>query len=260
MLLSMENRLVYFPEPDRLEEWQQFDVADMEHAQLEAADGTRLHGLWFAAVEPRMTVVFFHGNAGNVCHRAQRLGMIRDRYRVNLFAVDYRGYGRSEGQPNEAGVDLDAEAASLWAAQRAGVEPRELVFMGRSLGGALAVKQAAAHQASGLILESTFSALPDVAAVHYPWLPVRWLMRNRYDSLTTIEEYRGPLLQSHGVQDRVIPIVLGRKLFAAHKGPQQWIEFQDLGHNNGPSSGYYDQLGAFLDTLTMPREKIDSRG
>ena len=120
---------------------------------------------------------------------------------VSVLIFDYRGYGRSEGKPTEAGILADARAARAWLAGREKIAQRDVVLMGESIGGAVAVDLAARDGARALVLESTFDTLPDVAAYHFPWLPVRWAMRTRLDSAAVIGQYHGPLLQSHGDAD-----------------------------------------------------------
>ena len=139
-------------------------------------------------------MLFCHGNGGNITHRVDALKMLHRRAGVSVLIFDYRGYGRSEGKPSEAGVLADARAARAWLAAREKIAEADVVLMGESLGGAVAVDLAARDGARALVLESTFSSLPDVAAYHYPWLPVRWVMRTRFDSAGKIGDYHGPLL------------------------------------------------------------------
>jgi fermentation-respiration switch protein FrsA (DUF1100 family) len=162
---------------------------------------------------------------------------------------DYRGYGRSAGSPSEAGVLADARAARDWLAKRAQIEPQQVVLMGESLGGAVAVDLAAADGARALILENSFNSLPDVAAYHFPWLPVRWLMRTRFDSASKIGRYHGPLLQSHGQPDHVVPYAFGVKLFEAANEPKRFITYPGFDHNDGRPPAYFDELRKELEKL-----------
>ena len=174
---------------------------------------------------------------------------LRERLGVSVMIFDYRGYGRSEGSPNEDGILADARAARAVLAQKAGVSEEQIVLMGRSLGGGVMVDIAARDGARALILESTFTSLPDVAGWHYPWLPVRLLMRTRLDSLSKIKEYHGPLLQSHGDADRIIPLKLGRQLFEAANSPKRFVTISGRDHNDPQSEDYYEALDEFLDDL-----------
>jgi len=168
---------------------------------------------------------------------------------VTVLIFDYRGYGRSEGKPSERGILEDGRAARAWLANREKVPEEKLVVMGESLGGAVAVHLAAEKQARALILESTFTSLPDVGKHHYPIFPVRLLMRSRLDSLAKIKEYRGPLLQCHGDADTIVPYKLGRRLFEAANEPKQFITFRGGDHNDLRDREYYEKLAAFLDGL-----------
>jgi len=143
-------------------------------------------------------------------------------------------------------VLADARAARAWLAERAGVAPERIVLMGESLGGAVAV-DLAADGARALILENTFSSMPDVAAHHYPWAPVRLLMRNRFDSAAKIRSYHGPLYQSHGDRDSIVPLEYARRLFDAANEPKHFLLVAGADHNDGRMSPYYDKLREFLD-------------
>ncbi len=149
------------------------------------------------------------------------MDVLRDRYDVAVFAFDFRGYGRSAGtsRGTRSGRGCPRRAAVVGSACRRGRRPT-IVLWGRSIGGAIAVQLAADPGARGLILERTFTSLPDVAAYHYPWLPVRWLMRNRFDSLARIGVYRGPLLQSHGTADEVVPFEQGQRAVRGGRRPR----------------------------------------
>ena len=170
-MMFLENSLLYFPAKYPDGDWNPPGLV-FEDAWFNAADGTELHG-WFVPCEnPRAVALFLHGNAGNMTHRDD---MLRELHRlgVAVLAFDYRGYGRSEGSPTEAGILADGRAARKWLAERAGIPESEIVLMGESLGGAVAVQLAAEAPARGLVLENVFCSLPDVAAFHYPWLPVQ---------------------------------------------------------------------------------------
>ena len=221
-----------------------------EDVYFPSADGTRLHGWYFPHPDADLQVLYCHGNGEDVAALGEYRDLLRARHRVSVFAFDYRGYGRSAGKPSEAGVVADGRAAQAWLAQKTHVPPSQIVLWGRSIGGAVAVQLAADLGAQGLILERTFTNLPDVAAYHYPWLPVRQLMRNRFDSLARVGEYRGPLLQSHGTADEVVPFQLGQTLFdAAAATPKTFIAMPDVTHNGPNDKDYYTELVRFLDQL-----------
>lgn len=250
MLLWMETQLIYPAPRYPVGDWNTATQFGWEDVHFKSADGTPLHG-WYRAnePEPRAVVLYCHGNGENVSYLGEYLAGLGDRYQINIFAFDYRGYGRSEGSPHEVGILADGDAAQKWLAARAKIRPQDIVLMGRSLGGAVAVDLAARNGARGLVIQNTFTSLPDAASYHYPFVPVRWLMRNRYNSLERIASYSGPLLQSHGDRDSVVPFALGQQLHAAATGPKQFYVSKGLDHNHGDPEQYRETLGAFLNSL-----------
>ncbi len=244
-MMVFENSLIYFPMNFPEDDWAPQGIT-VEEAWFSAADGTKIHG-WYAPHEkPRAVVLFCHGNAGNITHRADIVRALNDRVGVAVLVFDYRGFGKSEGKPNEPGVLADARAARSWLAQKTGVSENRIVLMGESLGGAVAV-DLATDGARALILENTFSSMPDVAAFHYPWAPVRLLMMTRFDSAAKIRSYHGPLFQSHGDRDSIIPLGFAKRLFDAANEPKQFLLVPKADHNDPHSPQYYDKLREFLD-------------
>jgi hypothetical protein len=160
-------------------------------------------------------VVFCHGNGQHVADQANLIFRIQSRLNATVFAFDYRGYGRSRGKPYEGGCIADGMAAQQWLARRERVRPEDIIVMGRSLGGAVATAMASEQGARALVLENTFSSLSDTAKLLCPWFPIQWFMRNRYNSTKRIRKYQGPLFQSHGTADSIVPIELGQKLHEA---------------------------------------------
>jgi len=246
--MFFENRLIFIPSSHREGQWQPPGLR-FEDAWFQADDGTRLHGWYVPRPDARAVVLFCHGNAGNITHRAGILDVLNRYVGASVLVFDYRGYGRSEGKPSEAGVLADARAARDWLADREKIAVGDVVLMGESIGGAVAVDLAARDGARALVLESTFNTLPDTAAYHYPWLPVRWAMRTRFDSSSKIGDYHGPLLQVHGDVDTIVPLQLGRRLFEAANQPKQFILLPDHDHNDPMPIEYYDALTAFFDNL-----------
>jgi uncharacterized protein len=245
-MMFQEESFLYFPDKYPEGDWHQAGL-EFEDAWFDAADGTYLHGWYVPCEKPRAVALFAHGNAGNLSHRADLLVRLQ-RMGVAVLAFDYRGYGRSAGSPTEAGVIADGRAARTWLAKRAGVPESEIVLMGESLGGAVAVQLAAEAPARGLVLENTFSSARDVARFHYPWLPVG-LMRTKFDSATAIGKYHGPLLQIHGDADTIVPIALGRKLFEAANEPKKLVVITGGDHNDPRTLQFYQALDQFLNEL-----------
>ena len=222
---------------------------DHEDVFFHAQDGTALHGWYLSSPHPRGYLLYCHGNGECVAYLGAYAAELCDRYELAVFVFDYRGYGRSAGQPSERGVLQDARAAQSWLAERAASPAAELLLMGRSLGGAVAVDLAAERGAKGLILQNTFTSLVDVATAHFPWYPARLLMRTRFNSLSRIGHYTGPLLQSHAVDDEIIPFRLGRELFLAAPGPKEFFVSEGLGHNAIEPPAYDDRLRQFFDRV-----------
>ncbi len=247
VLFLLETKLIFpapqFPSGDWSPTWLQF-----EDVEFTSADGTALHGWFLDHPNPKAYLLYCHGNGEHVAYTADVLHQLRKQLDVAVFAFDYRGYGRSDGSPNEAGVLADGEAAHAWLQRRAEVAPDQIAVMGRSLGGAVAVDLASKHHSSAMILESTFPSLPDVAARLHWWAPIRLLMRTRLESIKKIVTFEGALLQSHGTDDTLIPLGYGRRLFdAAPTGNKRFLRFDGLGHNDYPPSDYYNELRIFID-------------
>lgn len=248
LVTAYENSQVFQPSVYPEGDWEPAGL-EYEDAFFQAEDGTHLHGWFLAHPAPRAVILFAHGNAGNLSHRREMLEELRDRHQVAIMIFDYRGYGRSEGKPGEAGLLQDACAAREWLSHRTGVQEREIVLMGRSLGGGVAVDLAANDGAAGLILVSTFNSLVDVAEHHIPWLPADKLMVNRLDSLSKIDRYHGPLLQTHGDRDPVVPYEYGLELFGRANSPKQFVTVSGGGHNDPLSEEFHAALEQFLVSL-----------
>jgi fermentation-respiration switch protein FrsA (DUF1100 family) len=229
-----------------------------------SADGTKLHAWYVPNPHARRLIVFCHGNAQHVADQANLVFRIQTRLEATVFAFDYRGYGRSRGKPYEGGCISDGMAAQQWLARREGVHPEDIVIMGRSLGGGVAVAMAAEQGARALVLENTFTSLHDTARTLCPWFPLHWFMRNRFDSVRRIHKYSGPLFQSHGTADRLVPIDLGRRLYeAAPSRAKQFYEFSGAGHNDPQPPSYYVSLEQFLSRVDRehgPTRRPSGRG
>jgi hypothetical protein len=250
VMMLLERSMIFFPSRggDWNPSWLKF-----EDVHFQAADSTKLHGWFLPHENAREVVLFAHGNAGNLSHRASIVDRIRRDHRVSIMIFDYRGYGKSEGAPDEEGILADARAARAWLAQRTGRAEQEIVLMGESLGGGVMVDLAAKDGARGLILENTFTSLPDVGAHHYPWLPVRLLMRTRLDSAAKIPHYTGPLFMVHAEHDEIIPLALGRQLYElAGSKAKMFLILKGQFHNDDPMTPEYQRtLALFFDGLPI---------
>jgi uncharacterized protein len=247
-LAKLEKSLVFVPVVYPLGNWRPHGL-EFEDAWFAAPDGTRLHGWYVPHENPKAVVLYCHGNAGNLTVWADALRILHDQIGVSVMIFDYRGYGRSEGSPSESGVLADARAARAWLAERTRIPEGQVVLMGRSLGGAVAVDLAAKDGARALILESTFTSMPEVGRAVMPWLPVKSIMRTKFNSLAKMPNYRGPLLQSHGTADSLIPYAMGRKLFDAANEPKQFVVIPGGDHNDPQTEDYYRTLSEFLSKI-----------
>ncbi|MET0067721.1 MAG: alpha/beta hydrolase [Candidatus Thiodiazotropha sp.] len=204
---------------------------DFEDVELRSADGVRLHGWYLGHQNPRATLLFMHGNAGNVGHRLSTLELFHQ-LGLAVLIIDYRGYGESEGSPYEAGIYRDAEAAWEYLIRDRGVDPSRLILFGRSFGGAIAAYLASRQPHGALVLESTFTSLPEVAGDHFPWVPVSWLTRERYDTRTRLSEIPGPVMIVHSREDEVVPYRHGEALYSLVRGDKRLVTLSG-DHSNG---------------------------
>jgi fermentation-respiration switch protein FrsA (DUF1100 family) len=246
LLMIFENKLIFFPIKYPGGDWTPWSLT-FEDAWFQADDGSKLHGWFVPHPSPKATVLVAHGNGGNLSHRAD---LLRTLHGIGMASMifDYRGYGRSHGSPTGDGILADARAARSWLAARASVSPDEIVLIGESLGGAVAVHLASEGGARALVLENTFNSLADVAAHHYPWAPDRLLLRARLESAEWIRRYRGPLLQIHGDCDRVVPYECGRQLFEAANEPKELVTVKGGDHHH-MSGEFRAALERFLGKL-----------
>jgi fermentation-respiration switch protein FrsA (DUF1100 family) len=199
-----------------------------------------------------VTWLWFHGNAGNISDRLENLRQLHDEVGVGVFLIDYRGYGRSEGSPSEEGTYRDAEAALAYILSRSDVDRERIVYFGRSLGAGVAVELATRRPPFALILESPVPSIQDMVRHHYRFLPLGWLIRTKYDSLSKIGDVQVPLLVLHGDRDEVVPFKSGRKLFEVANEPKQFYAIEDAGHNDTVLVGgreYFQALREFVESL-----------
>jgi len=262
LLLVFEKRLVFFPQiPGRLTgDWSPPDLAH-EEVWLMAADGVRLHGWWIPAVVKSgevnpVTFLCFHGNAANIAWRADIYRFLRG-LPANVLALEYRGYGRSEGEPSEPGLYQDADAAYDYLVRARAIPPRRIIAMGQSLGTAVAAELASRHEVGGVVLEAPFPSARAMARRIYWFIPgLGWLIRSRLETSRNLERanrtFAAPLLVTHCTGDPVIPFAMGKEVFDAAPEPKSFYAVSGQCHEEAAlldPQGVKDQLLLFLDRV-----------
>jgi fermentation-respiration switch protein FrsA (DUF1100 family) len=223
---------------------------DVEDVSLTSADGTPIHAWWLRspAWQPEHgALLFCHGNGGNLSHRAESVRFWVENQRLAVLLIDYPGYGKSGGKPTETGCYAAADAGYEWLTEEQHVPAARLVLYGGSLGGAVAVDLASRRPHRALILVSTFTTFPDIAQDQYPFLPARWLVRNRFDSLAKIRRVDRPVFITHSDTDTLIPFEMGQRLFAAANEPKQFVAMHGECHHDGGNASAFAACAEFLE-------------
>ena len=218
-----------------------------EDVEFSTQDGIKLHGWYIANEAARGTLLFFHGNAGNISHRLESISIFHE-LGLSVFIIDYRGYGQSEGKVTERGTYRDAEAAWEYLTQTRNISADKVIIFGRSLGASIAAWLASRHTPAALILESGFSSVPSMAKRIYPFLPVHWLASFQYDTARYVTKISSPVLVAHSKNDEIIPFAEGLEVFEAAPEAKQFLEMRG-GHNDGflvSGSAYVTGLGSFI--------------
>lgn len=232
-LFVMQGSLLYYPNlPSREITATPAKIGlDFEQVTITTSDNIRIKGWFVPAPQAKGTLLFFHGNAGNISHRLDSLAIFH-RLGLSTLIIDYRGYGESGGRISEQGTYLDAEASWRYLTEMKGINPKEIVIFGRSLGGAVAANLASRTRPAGLIMESVFSSVPDMAARLYPVFPVRLLARYQYDVKKAVRNITSPVLVIHSPDDEIIPFANGLKVYEAAGEPKTFLEIRGS-HNEG---------------------------
>ncbi len=253
----IEKRLIFCP--DRSNDSTTPDIYGLEYDDVtfRTEDGLNLNG-WFVPGKKSSpdvdlhTLLWFHGNAGNINRRLDNIKMIYDRVPVNVFIIDYRQYGRSEGKISEKGTYIDARAALAYLHSRKEINQEKIIFFGRSLGSAVAVELALKEKCRALILETPFTSIKEMGKKLYPFLPVSLLLRTKYDSLAKIRNIKVPILIMHGDNDKLVPFEHGRELYEAANEPKEFYTIPGAGHNDTHIEGgedYFDVIRKFVNKL-----------
>ncbi len=254
LALFFEKRLIYFPSRG-------YEVTPVglglpyEDVRLVAEDGVRLQAWYLPVPQARWVTLLSHGNAGNIAHRLDRALLLQSRLRSSVLLYDYRGYGASEGSPDEAGTYRDAHAAYRFLAEEKKIPADRIVLFGESLGSAVSLELALSRPAAALVLEAPFTSLPDMARTTI-FAPLAPLIRTRYESLARIRRLRIPLLVLQGDHDEVVPPAQGRRLFDAAPGRKRYFAIPGAGHNDTYLIGgdaYWHAISDFLEGVRSSR-------
>ena len=247
----MQARMLYLPHvPGRsLDRTPAAIGADYTDVSIRASDGVRLHG-WFLPGDSDRVLLFFHGNAGNISHRLESIRQFLQ-LGLSVLIIDYRGYGQSEGRTTEQGIYRDAEAAWQYLLEINGTPEGRILLFGRSMGASAAAYLAARHRPLAVVVESSFTSVPDIAGEYYPWLPVRWLSRLRHSTEGFVRQADCPVLVIHSRDDEIVPFRHGEAIFAAAGEPKVLLELRGT-HNDAflrDEHNYLAGLREFLDGL-----------
>jgi fermentation-respiration switch protein FrsA (DUF1100 family) len=244
--VSAENRLVFQPTRYPASDYQP-PPAPLEDTFLRLADGTKIHARFCPYGNSQQVVLYCHGNAGNLEHRAREVRALAEALGTSVLIFDYPGYGFSEGTPSEAGCYAAAGAAYRWLTDSRRIPPENITIYGESLGGGVAVDLASRRRHRALVLVRTFTSAPDVGRAHSSAVAGA-LMQNRFDNLAKIRQCRGPILLAQADRDRVIPFAQGEKLYAACADRATFFRLKGLDHNDPLPPEFYAQLRTFLLT------------
>lgn len=243
-----EHSQLFNPERYPLGEWRPETLGLPAQDVWFSVDGLDLHGWWVPAEGALGTLLYCHGNSGSI---GQRVEILRHLHRlpVNVFAYDYRGYGRSEGRPSEAGLFRDARAAYRFLVDELGCAPHTVILLGHSMGGAVAIDAALELPVPGVIIEAAFTGIRDMARNRFGRLPMHWIARNQFHNIGKIGSVRPSKLFIHGTADTTVPVEMSRQLFAAAVDPKQLLEIEGAEHNDLHLLGgelYADTLRDFV--------------
>ena len=248
-----ESRLIFFPDyPGRLEgDWHPRGL-NVEDVWLTASDGVKLHAWWIPDEKARFTVLAFHGNASNIANRAPTYEFLHESH-LNVLALEYRGYGRSEGKPTEAGIYRDAEAAYEYLVNSRGIVGKSIISFGQSLGTAVATHLSAHRQVAGVVLEAPFPSASRVARKIFWFLPgVGLLTYGQFDTRSRLKEIHAPVLIVHCSQDPVIPFQFGREVYEEALSPKNFLRVNGYCHEESSliaPTQYRAALQEFLNSL-----------
>jgi fermentation-respiration switch protein FrsA (DUF1100 family) len=225
--MALEHQFIYFPSAEMVATPAELGLP---YEEVWFGEEPRRYG-WFVPGAGPITLLYLHGNAGNISHRLEWLALLRASLGVNVFIFDYQGYGRSGGRPSEEHTYQDARAALTYLRSRPEIDPARIVYFGKSLGGAVGVQLASEEPPYRLIAQSTFTSLLDLARLHYPFLP-GGLLRTHYASIDKIGQVRAPVLLVHGERDDLVPLGQAQRLYEAANEPKRLYVVPRASHND----------------------------
>lgn len=247
LLYLFQPKFIYFP-LSKIDFTPDMAGLSFEDIYFKTEDDILLNGWFIPADDARKTLLFFHGNGGNISHRLESMKIFHE-MGLSVFIIDYRGYGQSQGTTSEQGTYRDAEAAWQFLTETRGISDEDIIIFGRSMGGAVAIWLAGKHTPNLLILESAFTSVADMAKHYYPYLPTHLLVRIKYASIDRIEDIHCPILISHSQTDEIVPYKYGRALFEKARAPKSFLELKG-GHNDGfiiSGRSYIDGIENFIN-------------
>ena len=248
-LYSMQPRFLY--EPIRQIPYTPAELGlDFEEVLFKTGDRIRLHGWFVPSPNAQFTVLYCHGNGGNMMYFLETVDFL-NKMGLNCFIFDYRGYGYSQGTPSEHGTYLDARAAYRWLTKNKGVTPQHIILFGWSLGGSIAAYLAAKVKCAGLVAESTFTSYREIGCLYYPYMPVKWFTKFNYPTIDYVRKVTCPILVIHSRNDEIIPFEFGLKIYDVANEPKQFTEIFGR-HNDGflvSSNAHKNAWSAWLKSL-----------
>jgi uncharacterized protein len=245
----VEEQFIFFPSAEISRTPRNYGLA-FDDVYFKAEDGVTLNGWFVSYPGASATLLWFHGNGGNIGHRSEHLKLLYEKLKTHVFIFDYRGYGKSGGRPTEQGTYKDAVAALAYLRSRKEVHSKQIVFFGQSLGAAVATELAVRESCVALILEAPFASIRDMARIVFPYLPIGPFLQTKYDNLGKIKKVQAPVLVLHGDRDEIVPFDQGKQIFAAAPEPKGFYAIQGSGHNDTYIVGgepYFQTLKAFIE-------------
>lgn len=245
LLASFENRLVYHP-VTKEKDWAPLPSQDVEEVELTSADGNRIGAWWLPCPGSERSTLYLHGNAGNLSHRGNSIVKLRKKLNSSVLIIDYPGYGKSTGSPSESGCYHAADAGYDFLVNEKKCAPEKMILYGGSLGGGVAIDLATRKPHQAVCVVKTFTSAPDVGSKWFPWIPVRWFMRNQFRSIDKIASIKTPMFIGHGDRDSVIPFEHGEALFKAANEPKEFVRLARQDHNDPLPDEFFQKLNEFL--------------